>query len=53
MPALKGKRKQLTTAEFNASRYVTKISWPVELTHGMLKQKYHLLDKKNCQRNAS
>lgn len=46
MPALKGKRNQLTTAESNASRYVTKIRWAVEAVHGMLKQKYHLLDKK-------
>jgi hypothetical protein len=46
IPALKGKRNRLTTAESNASRYVTKIRWTVEATHGMLKQKYHLLDQK-------
>ena len=39
MAALKGKRNRLTTAEFNASRYVTKIRWAVEATHnfGILK----------------
>lgn len=40
MPALKGKRKQLTTNESNESRYVTKIRWAVEAVHGILKQKY-------------
>ncbi|XP_046142743.1 uncharacterized protein LOC123988053 [Osmia bicornis bicornis] len=43
MPALKGKRKQLTTAESNASRYVTKIRWVVEAVHGIIGQKYKLL----------
>ncbi|XP_057340564.1 uncharacterized protein LOC130677729 [Microplitis mediator] len=46
MPALKGKQNQLTTAESNASRNVTKIRWAVEAVHGMLKQKYHLLDQR-------
>ncbi|RLU25196.1 hypothetical protein DMN91_003288 [Ooceraea biroi] len=46
MPALKGKRKQLTTKESNESRYVTKIRWAVEAVHGILKQKYQLLDHK-------
>jgi len=46
MPALKGKRKQLTTNESNESRYVTKIRWAVEAVHGILKQKYRLLDHK-------
>ncbi|KMQ84444.1 hypothetical protein RF55_17732, partial [Lasius niger] len=46
MPALKGKRKQLTTEESNQSRFVTKIRWAVESVHGVLKQKYHLLDHK-------
>ncbi|CAD6216050.1 GSCOCG00011256001-RA-CDS, partial [Cotesia congregata] len=46
MPALKEKRNQLTTAESNASRYVTKLRWSVKATHGMLKQKYHLLDQR-------
>lgn len=46
MPALKGKRKQLTTRESNESRYVTKIRWAVEAVHGILKQKYRLLDHK-------
>ncbi|KAI4482004.1 hypothetical protein M0804_009023 [Polistes exclamans] len=46
MPALKGKRNRLTTTESNASRYVTKIRWAVEAVHGMLKQKYRLLDQK-------
>lgn len=42
MPALKGKRKQL----YNESRFVTKIRWAVESVHGVLKQKYRLLDHK-------
>ncbi|GAB1860852.1 SWIM-type domain-containing protein [Camponotus japonicus] len=46
MPALKGKRKQLTTKESNESRYVTKIRWAVEAVHGIIKQKYRLLDHK-------
>lgn len=46
MPALKGKRNRLTTSESNSSRYVTKIRWVVEAVHGMLKQKYRLLDLK-------
>lgn len=47
MPALKGKRNQLTTAESNASRYVTTIRWPVEATHGMLKEKISFTRSKN------
>ena len=46
MPALKGKRKQLITEESNNSRFVTKLRWAVESVHGVLKQKYHLLDQK-------
>ena len=46
MPALKGKRKQLSTKESNESRFVTKIRWAVESVHGVLKQKYRLLDHK-------
>lgn len=46
MAALKGKRKQLTTKESNEFRYVTKIRWAVEAVHGILKQKYRLLDHK-------
>lgn len=46
MPALKGKRNQLTTKESNESRFVTKIRWVVESVHGILKQKYKLLDRK-------
>ncbi|XP_018403017.1 PREDICTED: uncharacterized protein LOC108779943 [Cyphomyrmex costatus] len=46
MPALKGKRKQLTTKESNESRFVTKLRWVVEAVHGILKQKYKLLDHK-------
>lgn len=30
MPALKGKRNQLTTTESNESRFVTKLRWVVE-----------------------
>jgi hypothetical protein len=44
MPALKGQRKQLTTEEANASRFVTKIRWAVEAVHGIIKQKYRILD---------
>ncbi|CAH2088785.1 unnamed protein product [Euphydryas editha] len=44
MPALKGKRKQLTTQESNDSRFVTKLRWVVESVHGMIKQKNALLD---------
>jgi len=43
---LKGKRKQLSTKESNQSRFVTKIRWAVESVHGVLKQKYRLLDHK-------
>lgn len=46
IPALKGKRKQLTTTESNESRFVTKIRWVVEAVHGMIKSKNHLLDHK-------
>ncbi|KAL6419499.1 hypothetical protein ACFW04_014694 [Cataglyphis niger] len=46
MPALKGKRKQLSTEESNESRFVIKICWSVEFVHGVLKQKYQLLDYK-------
>lgn len=46
MPALKGKRKQLTTEESNDSRFVTKLRWAVESVHGIIKQKYSLLDHK-------
>ncbi|XP_011251810.2 uncharacterized protein LOC105248620 [Camponotus floridanus] len=46
MPALKGKRKQLSTEESNESRFVTKIRWAVESVHGVLKQKYRFLDHK-------
>ena len=42
MPALKGQRKQLTTAESNESRIVTKVRWVVEAIHGILGEKYHL-----------
>ncbi|XP_043264265.1 uncharacterized protein LOC122404392 [Colletes gigas] len=46
MPALKGKRPQLSTTESNDSRFVTKLRWVVEAIHGILKQKYRLLDRK-------
>lgn len=46
MPALKGKRKQLITEESNQSRFVTKIRWVIECDHGMIKQKYRLIDQK-------
>lgn len=38
MPALKGKRAHLSREESNFSRYVTKVRWPVEAIHGILKQ---------------
>lgn len=43
MPALKGKRNQLSTKESNQSRFVTKVRWVVEAIHGIIKQKYRLL----------
>ncbi|XP_075681005.1 uncharacterized protein LOC142646305 [Dermatophagoides pteronyssinus] len=43
MPALKGKRPQLTTIESNESRFVTKIRWVVEAIHGIIGQRYKLL----------
>lgn len=46
IPALKGKRKQLTTNESNEFRYVTKIRWAVEAVYEILKQKYRMLDHK-------
>ena len=46
MPALKGERKQLTAAESNQSRFVTKIRCAVEAIHGILKEKYRFLDHK-------
>ena len=46
IPTLKGKREQLTTEESNQSRFFTKIRWVVRAVHGMLKQKYRLLDHK-------
>lgn len=46
MPALKGKRNQLTAKESNESRFVTKLRWAVEAVHGILKQKFKLIDRK-------
>ncbi|XP_015125200.1 uncharacterized protein LOC107046987 [Diachasma alloeum] len=43
MPALKGKRSQLTTEESNDSRWVTKVRWVVEAVHGIIGQKYKIL----------
>lgn len=43
MPALKGKRKQLTTLEANDSRFVTKLRWVVEAVHGIIGSKFKLL----------
>lgn len=45
MPALKGKRKQLTCKESNESRLVTKLRWVVEAVHGIISQKNDLLHK--------
>ena len=44
MPALKGKRNQLTTKEANQSRSVTKIRWSVKSIHGIIGQKCRFLD---------
>ncbi|XP_076288271.1 uncharacterized protein LOC143212878 [Lasioglossum baleicum] len=46
MPACKGNRAQLTTAEANSSRFVTKIRWVVEAVHGDIAQKYRLFHHK-------
>lgn len=43
MPALKGKRSNLTCKEANDSRFVTKLRWVVEAVHGILGKKYRLL----------
>lgn len=47
MPALKGKRPQLTTKEANSSRFVTKLRWIVEaIVHdvvALLSKKYKFL----------
>ena len=43
MPALKGKRNHLITSKSNESRPITKIRWPVQATHGMIKAKFKLL----------
>ena len=42
--ALEEKRKQLSTKDSNKLRYVTKIRWTFKSTHGMLKQKYRILN---------
>lgn len=46
MPALKGKRNQLTTSESNESRFVTETRWVVDAVHGIIKQKFRPLDHK-------
>ena len=43
MPALKGKRNQLTCEESNESRKVTKLRWVVEAVHGVIGKKFRLL----------
>ena len=43
MPALKGKRNQITTTEANESRLVTKLRWVVEAVHGIIGSKFKLL----------
>lgn len=53
MPALKGKRRQLSTAESNESRFVTKTHWAVEAVHGIIRQKYLLIEKSDRQQIAS
>lgn len=44
MPALKGKRKQLSCKKSNQSRLVTKVRWAVEAVYGNKKQKHKLID---------
>ena len=44
MPSLKMSGSQLSTAEANASRMVTKIRWVVECVHGILKMKWKSLN---------
>ena len=41
-----GSGKRLTTLQANDSRMVTKIRWVIETVHGILKNKYRLLDLK-------
>ena len=43
IPAIKGKRKQLTTQESNDPRFVTRIRRIVEAAHGWIAQKCELL----------
>lgn len=43
MPSLKGKSKQLSTADSNQSRFVKKITWVVEAVHGVVGKTYKLL----------
>lgn len=54
MPALKGKRNQLTTKESNHSRKVTKVRWAVESVHGVIGQKnkllHHQFDNKSLEK---
>ncbi|KAJ9586418.1 hypothetical protein L9F63_019933 [Diploptera punctata] len=45
MTALKERCSQLSVKKSNESCFVTKF-WPVESVHGIIKQKYQLLDKK-------
>lgn len=43
MPALKGKRSELTVEGSNESRLITKVRWVVEAIHGISGQKFKLL----------
>ena len=51
MPAVNGKRKNLPTEEANLSRFVTKVRWVVEAIHGIIGQKFKLLN--NQYKNKS
>lgn len=57
MPALKGKRPNLTALEANESRFVTKLRWVVEAVHGVIGKKFkllhHQLDNKLLSRARS
>ena len=46
MPALKGKRKQLSTEKSNESRIGNKVRWALESVHSVLEQKCRFLNHK-------
>ena len=52
IPALKRERKQLLPEESKKSRFVNEVRWVIEALHGMLKQKYRLLDHKKNNKSV-